>query len=97
MNDINCPYCDHEQNICHDDGFGYEEDVFHEKQCGACEKHFTFTTYVSFSYTAHKADCLNDGKHVWKRQYTIMRCQTCEETREPTKNEWAEIWGREEP
>ncbi len=27
MKDINCPYCDAELDICHDDGFGYEEGV----------------------------------------------------------------------
>jgi len=30
---VNCPYCGAEQEICHDDGYGYEEDVLHQQEC----------------------------------------------------------------
>jgi hypothetical protein len=30
MNDIECPYCDAENEVCHDDGYGYEEGKAHE-------------------------------------------------------------------
>jgi len=61
--DINCPYCDAGQEINHDDGYGYSEDKKHEQQCGNCDKHFTYTTSISFYYEAEKADCLNGEPH----------------------------------
>ena len=61
--DVECPYCGAGQDICHDDGYGYEEDMLHEQQCPECEKYFTFTTTIIFYYTSQKADCLNGGEH----------------------------------
>lgn len=84
MSDIECPYCGHEQEICHDDGFGYEEGVKHEDTCYECEKEFTFTTCMSFDYYPEKADCLNEGEHdlspsrTIPREYTRMQCKTCD-------------------
>lgn len=95
MNDIECPYCGHEQDVCHDDGFGYEEDRLHEMECHQCEKTFTFTTYISFSYTPYKADCLNGCDHDLKptntfpKKYTKMRCTTCDYERKCTDEELA--------
>ncbi|MDH3981307.1 MAG: hypothetical protein OES84_00225 [Kiritimatiellaceae bacterium] len=97
MSDIECPYCGAEQEINHDDGYGYEEDILHNQECVSCEKIFTFYTSVSFSYKAYTADCLNDGKHSFKRtntypiKYTTMKCSMCEEEREPTEEEWEDI------
>ncbi len=97
MKDVNCPYCDAAQDINHDDGYGYEEDVRHEQQCGKCGKNFTFTTSISFYYDTEKADCLNGGEHDFyatatcPKEYTMMRCSTCEETRQPTADEMKEI------
>ena len=45
MNDIECPYCGHEQEVNHDDGYGYKEDELHEQQCCECGKYFVFTTF----------------------------------------------------
>ncbi|MCP4393539.1 MAG: hypothetical protein GY804_04640 [Alphaproteobacteria bacterium] len=95
--DVECPYCGTEQDICHDDGYGYEEDRRHEQQCCGCEKYFTFTTAISFDYEANKADCLNDAPHDYKptttfpKIATMMQCETCDERRKPTKEEMAEI------
>lgn len=61
--DIECPYCGEWQEICHDDGYGYKEDVKYEQQCSDCEKHFSYTTIISFYYDAQKADCLNGAPH----------------------------------
>jgi hypothetical protein len=66
MNDVDCPYCGAPQEINHDDGYGYEEDKLHEQQCGKCERHFVFTTQVSFYYTAYPAPCLNGVPHKMK-------------------------------
>lgn len=91
--DLECPYCETELEICHDDGFGYEEGVKHQMACNSCGKSFVFETSISFYYEPEKADCLNDGDHVWKPtrtypiRYTKMECEACGETRKPTDKE----------
>ena len=88
MSDLECPYCGAENNICHDDGFGYEEDVAHEMECGWCEKSFTFQTHISYNYYPQKAECLNTGVHQLGDWITLWRhegktserrhCATCD-------------------
>lgn len=93
MSYVECPYCGEGNDICHDDGQGYEEDVLHQKECGHCDKTFVFNTYISFSYEAKAADCLNDGNHDWKLTqtrpvfFTQMRCSACGEKRKLTPEE----------
>lgn len=94
MNDIKCPYCNKDLEINHDDGYGYDENLTHQQQCGFCNKTFTYTTQISFDYDAQKADCLNgDAEHQWKptvthpKFLTNMRCSVCDEEREPTPKE----------
>jgi len=65
-NDIECPYCDAEQEIEHDDGIGYEEDTAHTQECGECGKTFVYYTSVSFYYKPYKAPCQNGEDHDWK-------------------------------
>lgn len=78
-----CPYCDSKVEINHDDGYGYEEGELHEQQCDHCDKTFTYQTYISFSYSTYKADCLNGGDHEYKlrtsypRRYSKMVCSAC--------------------
>ncbi|MCT4181764.1 hypothetical protein HZP54_17610 [Elizabethkingia anophelis] len=97
MSDVKCPYCGEEQEINHDYGYGYEEDVVFNQQCDDCDKTFVYTTYVSFSHNAEKADCLNGSDHNWKpqitfpKQFTKMVCTMCDETRKPTDSEMEEI------
>jgi hypothetical protein len=99
MADVHCPYCDAGNEVNHDDGFGYEEDRRHEMECCECEKNFVFTTYIHFSYTPHKADCLNGAPHqlkpslTWPREYTKMECQCCDYTRKMTPEEFAALEG----
>lgn len=38
MSDLYCPYCDAGLEVCHDDGFGYEEGVAHEMCCKECSE-----------------------------------------------------------
>ncbi len=91
--DINCPYCDAELNINHDDGNGYTEDEIHEMQCKECEKNFVFGTSIIYHYSPHKADCLNGEDHKYELTHTSpkafskMRCEDCEEERELTEKE----------
>lgn len=95
--DIDCPYCGHPQNIDHDDGYGYEENVKHQQQCYECDKVFSYTTSISFYYEAEKADCLNDGEHEWEathtfpKEFTKMMCASCGENRSLTDEEWVEF------
>jgi len=88
MSDINCPYCNHAQEVCHDDGEGYSESESHQMECYECEKTFVFYTCISFDYTPLKADCLNEGgdhdfqpTKTFPREYTKMRCSMCDEER----------------
>ena len=97
MKDVNCPYCDAEQDINHDDGYGYEEDRIHQQECSDCKKVFTYTTAIIFHYEVEKSQCLNGGEHSWTAPTTYpvrctrMRCADCGEYREPTKEEWEKI------
>ena len=97
MKDINCPYCNAEQNINHDDGRGYGDEEIHQQQCDECNKYFTFTTSISYYYEAEKADCLNDGEHDFQptnthpKEYTRMECSMCGESRTPTEDEMKKI------
>lgn len=83
MFDAKCPYCNEAQEINHDDGYGYAEDVIYQQQCWACERTYTFTTSIIFSYDLEKAPCLNGAEHEFKAtftmpvEYTKMECPTC--------------------
>ena len=93
MEYINCPYCKAGLEINHDDGFGYEEGVKHQMECGKCEKTFIFETSVLFYYEAEKADCLNGEKHEYKitstypTEFSRMECSICGRQRELTDDE----------
>jgi len=99
MSDMKCPYCNADQEVCHDDGQGYAEDELHHHECGECGKTFVFQTAISFDYTPLKADCLNDSPHKFKATNTSpkcatkMRCEDCDEERSPTEDEWKVILG----
>jgi len=90
---IECPYCGAKQNVNHDDGFGYAEDVLHEMECDFCEKYFVFRTSISYHYESFCANCLNDGNHDFQLTHTFpvefskMRCSMCEQERELTDEE----------
>ena len=97
MSDAYCPYCDKPQEICHDDGYGYEEGTKHNQQCSDCEKTFVYITTITFSYDTEQAECLNGAEHNWKpthtypREYTRLECLQCGEEKRPTdceKEKW---------
>ncbi len=77
MSDVNCPYCGAEQEINHDDGYGYEESVDYEQECINCDKSFNFTTSITFT---HNVYC-KDGDHnmepfgdIWPGMYQCSKC-----------------------
>jgi hypothetical protein len=84
--DVDCPYCNKPQEICHDDGYGYKEDRVHQQECGDCGKGFAYTTSVHFYYEAKQAPCFNGqphqmepvcstGKNIWP---DWKRCKVCD-------------------
>ncbi len=83
MNDVDCPYCDMELEIDHDDGYGYEEGETYQQECKYCGKTFVYTTSRIFYYDVEKADCLNDGEHEYEKtrtyppQFARLRCKMC--------------------
>lgn len=96
MKDVQCPYCNADIEINHDN-LGYEEDCLHQQECWRCYKTFTYSISISYSYEAFKTDCLNGAPHDWKptetipREFVRMRCSTCEEERKPTEEEKKQI------
>lgn len=77
MSDVQCPYCGHDQEINHDDGYGYEEDREFEQWCSNCEKEFKFTTSISFNYSV---SC-QDGDHDFEfsdKHPTLAWCEKCD-------------------
>lgn len=93
MSDLTCPYCQHGFEVCHDDGFGYSEFERHEQECPECEKTFVFETCIHFSYSEHKADCLNGEQHklelssTYPKQFSKMICTDCDYSRQATEQE----------
>lgn len=90
MYEIECPYCEHEFDLNHDDGAFYDEEHRREEECPNCEKKFMVTSSMSWNFEGEKADCLNDGNHNWKKKYNpkyypqlIHReiCEDCDEER----------------
>lgn len=84
MSDVTCPYCNAENDVCHDDGNGTEEGVAYEEQCVECEKYFVFYTTIIWHYDAQKADCLNGAKHNLEKMNIYpnfwphaVRCKDC--------------------
>lgn len=95
--DIECPYCEKELEINHDDGFGYEEGVKHHQECPHCGKSFVFETSISFYFEPEKADCLNDDNHNYKmtttapKEFSQMECTMCGDKRDLTDAERIEF------
>ena len=90
MSDVSYPYCGAEQEICHDDGYGYDEDTEHQQHCRDCGKQFTYTTAVSFDYEVfcdgeHDMEHCGIDKH--PRLYNCNRCDYYELRDQPTRPE----------
>lgn len=62
MNDVTCPYCKTEQEVCHDDGFACDEDREEEFECHHCGREFLIDTYIRIT---HNGFCKDDD-HKWK-------------------------------
>ena len=83
----NCPYCNADIEIDHDDGYGYNEDEINEQDCPECGKTFCYTTYISYSYNLFEAPCKNGEPHNYKEIHGYpkefyeykRRCEVCGE------------------
>lgn len=97
MSDTECPYCGKQQEINHDDGYGYDESETYQQECNDCGKTFIYNTSILFLYESSKADCLNGYSHEWKatktypKEFTKMECVHCGERRECTEDEMREV------
>ena len=97
---LECPYCGAEKYVDYGDGHGCSDGEVYEDECNECGKAFLFTTSISRHHFSEKADCLNDGEHVFEALFLFptkcskMRCKTCGEKREPTTQEWLDIYAK---
>ena len=78
MSDVKCPYCGNEQEINHDDGYGYEESVTHEQNCGNCDEEFHFETSITFSYQVYCRDGDHDMEPFGDKWPDMYHCEKCE-------------------
>lgn len=83
----NCPYCNADIEINHDDGYGYQEDEIYEQGCPDCGKTFCYTTYISYSHDLFEAPCKNGEPHKLEKIHGYpkeffeykRRCEYCNE------------------
>lgn len=81
MSDITCPYCNRQQEVNHDDGYGYNEDELHSQNCFGCGEVFNYYTSATFYYDPR---CRNED-HLWEswapNHPNMEGCKRCDETR----------------
>ena len=93
-----CPYCGKEVEICHDDGYGMQEDEVFSETCHECGKTFAYTTTISVDHNLNKADCLNGKEHkyvvvrTFPKRYSKNRCEDCGDERPLTFEEMEELF-----
>jgi predicted RNA-binding Zn-ribbon protein involved in translation (DUF1610 family) len=91
--DVKCPNCGREQDIIHDDGYGYGEEKY-SQTCTGCGEEFGYETTTVHYYDVFPTPCLNDGsKHRYRltrtypREFSQMEYSVCGERREMTGEE----------
>lgn len=96
MDTVECPYCEGDVEICHDDGAYYNDGESNPIECEHCEKKFMVNQEISWIFTGEKAECLNTGEHDWKKRYSekyypnlarYEECRDCNEQRTLPANE----------
>lgn len=63
MFDVICPYCQHDFDVCVDDGQHCEQEAYEAEVCPNCEKTMMVGTSWYASRDAFAADCLNGDVH----------------------------------
>jgi transcription elongation factor Elf1 len=62
-NNVECPYCEAELEVCQDDGFATDESETYEQECHNCGKLFALQVAIHWDFNGHKAECMNGGAH----------------------------------
>jgi len=78
MSDIKCPYCEEEQEINHDDGYGYAEDGDYEQDCIKCDKTFKYTTSISYNYQVECQEGDHDMEPFGDKWPGMFQCSKCD-------------------
>jgi len=78
MRDVKCPYCGKRQDINHDEGHGYEEDMTHEQGCIGCSKSFRFETSISYDYQVYCHDGDHDMEPFGGGWPDMYQCKNCD-------------------
>lgn len=78
MSDAKCPYCGAEQDINHDDGYGYDEDREYDQDCIECHKKFNFYTSISFSYEVQCQEGDHDMEPFGDKWPGMYECKNCD-------------------
>lgn len=92
MYKVECPYCKKEEKYSYD-SLSFEDGGRSELECPSCQKSFITYTSIHFSFDSQRAECLNDGEHVWRPNHAFPKCATkmfcavCGEERNPTEDE----------
>jgi endogenous inhibitor of DNA gyrase (YacG/DUF329 family) len=78
MNDVRCPYCGLDQEINHDDGYGYDESEEHEQECPSCRKKFKFTTTITYTYNVSCQDGDHELEPFGDKYPGMYQCVNCD-------------------
>jgi len=78
MSDVTCPYCGTEQEINHDDGYGYEEDGEYEQGCASCGKDFRFSTSIMYHYTVYCQEKDHEMECAGEKWPDMFECKNCD-------------------
>lgn len=78
MSDVKCPYCGEEQEINHDDGYGYDEALTYEQDCTSCDKAFNFNTSIMYSYTVECQEGDHEIEPFGERWPGVYECKNCD-------------------
>ena len=78
MSDVKCPYCCTDQEINHDDGYGYEESDLHEQDCVSRDKEFRFTTSIYYHYDVYCQDGDHDMEPMGDSWPGMFECSKCD-------------------
>lgn len=65
MNNMYCPYCEHDCGNYFDDC--YEANTEFEYECPKCKKNFIYTIEYYPTYSSHKVPCMNGGEHEYEK------------------------------
>ncbi len=80
MSDVKCPYCGHDQEINHDDGYGYSEGIEHSQDCVECGMEFKFTISFYVSYEVFCSDNHDLEQSPVAGHENFFSCSRCDYT-----------------